>query len=1241
MATELPRPGVQVIQEFESAAPTVVQPTLVPFVCGPAKEIVEFTDSDGLINPDAEQGDYDQLPQTIGQSAFPSPRGNIAEVNVEEATIRLAMLFGGSLTELDRDPGSAFLASHNEARRAAFRTLEFVTATGLDLDGKVFVFAIDQLVPLNSSDDYTVTFATVGGGNLTPAQIVSQINAVVGVDVAEEIVSGSNSRIQVSSQIYGSGSSVTVRAGGSANTDLGTVADDVEYRVTGGGFYAEDQANNTTLSAYIKWSQGVYLEDSVAASFPAVSSSEMGFGQIATDTDGVDTYAQAVTSDITFTGAGSIDLHVGDYFVGDGNRPNSTAEVQRVEATRFKLGIVNSSLSTFDTDGDVLTAVYDDSRVNTLLAAVPYAPRYAWFRARGITEDNASATAGTLTGSIQGNPAELGSVTGTAITFGAGLALAGLTLVTQSTVDGVVQDENTFTFTGGPFADMAALLAAIGTNIPNVIATEGSVSDTLVLSTDATGADQSLQLKATSTALTALNLAAGTYTGKDVEFLDVPAVLTTADEVFPYTDTAGEILVIEGTDDGGVTWTAFSRTYTFPVATSPANIAALLAKLQTAADWDGAALPTEFVITNSGDKLIFTSAATGSLAGIRVGATSDCTIGVATASEIELTNGDSDLGEENISGLIFKLKLNDRPQVYTAVFTSDSLDDAVAEINETVGTTVASIGGAGLDQLVLTSPLVGAASKVLVYDDGTNNKAMSALGFTTGNVEDAGSGRPNADFQVDGSGNVLLGAEILRSTVDGIPFGPGASKIYIQYTGLRLDVSPQASEAALISLTNTTDLETVLSPINSDNPLGMAMFFQLINAPGITCKGMGISATTATAPEGTAAAYAEVLDFIESEEVYALAPLTHDTTIQQLFKTHVDYMSAAEQKGERILLQNPDVPTRYVDTSIGSGLSADSTATNNQLVIDSNPSQALIDAGINPALPIDEDEDLFVEVTVDQEVRKYNVSAINGTLCTFRTSFSTGFNTDGFYSEETLSETVLNADWSMRVRGALLVIAGSTLPDKTAIAETINAQNLAIADRRVVSIFPDYVKASLSGTEEIIDAYYAAAAMTGMIAFHPPQQGFTNLPMTGFTGVVGSNDTFSATQMDIMAGGGTYTIIQEAAGAPVASRHQLTTDVSSIESRELSITKVVDYVAKFMRAGLRNFIGTFNITQPFLDSLSTVIQGMLTFLEEGGVILGGDLNNLIQDTNNPDTVLVDVTLDVPYPCNYIRLTLVI
>src|SRR5580692_1745837 len=40
MAAELPRPGVEVIQVFQSVSPTVVTPTLVPCVVGVCKQIV-------------------------------------------------------------------------------------------------------------------------------------------------------------------------------------------------------------------------------------------------------------------------------------------------------------------------------------------------------------------------------------------------------------------------------------------------------------------------------------------------------------------------------------------------------------------------------------------------------------------------------------------------------------------------------------------------------------------------------------------------------------------------------------------------------------------------------------------------------------------------------------------------------------------------------------------------------------------------------------------------------------------------------------------------------------------------------------------------------------------------------------------------------------------------------------------------------------------------------------------------
>jgi hypothetical protein len=1240
MATaELPRPGVEIIQEFRAASPTVLRPTLVPCIVGVAKEIVEVQTADGLLNENAKQGEYEQLPRVISQSSFPSPRDNIDEVDVEEATIRAFFQFGGSLRELERDPGESFLVSHNHATRAAFRSDFFVTGTGLDLDGLVLVIAIDVAVPANTTEDVTVTFD--GTGNLTPTQIVDQINAAVGEDVASEIVIGSNSRIQIASLKYGAASSVTIRGGGSANEVFGLASASSEYRVVGSGLRAQDQNNNTTLSPWIEWTEGAYTVDDVDTSLPAYEddtpAATVGFGFLDDDDEFNVTFIESATA---FTGANSLDLEVGDAYYADGLLPNTSAVVMKVEAARFKLGILNTRLSTIDDDGNVVSAVYDASSVSTLLASVPFAPRYGWFLARNL-EVSTTATAAELTGSKDGTAATAATVTAPNAATGYPLAAAGLTLEIDVTVDGVQQDTQTFTFTGGPFANLAAVVDAINDgDLEGVFAHTNLAGDRLALSTDVTGATQEIVLKDTSTALTAVGFVDGTeYSdeGTDVEFVDMPPVLTSTAHTFPFTAVVGETLLVQISTDGGATYPT-TRTFTHAAAGPHANIAALLAAINTAGNWDGGTLPTQFVVTNSGNTLVITGATGGSLRGLRIGSASTG-IGVTSNGEIGFTSLQEDLGEENLNGQTLQFQLNDRPKTYEVLFTSDSLVDAVASINEAVGWPVASISDDDLS-LTLTSGLLGYASKVEVLENSTTTRANAALGFGSGNTEEVGDGRPSPDFYVDNTGSVVLGAEVLRSQLTGIPYNPGVADIYIQYRGVRKDVSPLAEEAGLLRLDGVTTLENVLSPVNADNPLALGMFFALINAAGLEVAGLGVDAASGSEPYGTTAAYARAAEFLEAEEIYVIAPMTHSEDVAGIFKAHVEMMSAPEQKGERILFVCPEMPERHVDTVIASGLSGETTATPGQFVCDVNPTPGLVAAGFDP-LELEVDDDVFLEIEVEGEVRRYSLESVNGVLAVVRTTFASDENADAFFSVATLNEALVNADWAIKVRGTLLLISGSTLPDKTGIAETVAAKANAYLQRRMYVFHPDTVIATVDGTEQNLPGFYLCAGAAGMVAKFPPQQGFTNLAMVGYSGVVGSSDYFSNSQLNKIAGGGVWIVVQDVEGAPLTSRHQLSTNITTIETRELSITKVVDFCAKVLRTGLRNFIGQFNITQPFLDTLSTAIQGMLSFLVENGIIIGGELNNLIQSKDAPDVVLVDVTLDVPYPCNYIRLTLVI
>lgn len=497
--------------------------------------------------------------------------------------------------------------------------------------------------------------------------------------------------------------------------------------------------------------------------------------------------------------------------------------------------------------------------------------------------------------------------------------------------------------------------------------------------------------------------------------------------------------------------------------------------------------------------------------------------------------------------------------------------------------------------------------------------------------------RPTPDLVVDAAGDIIVKHDFVRDT-EGAPI-EASGQLVIAYSALRLDVTPAASNPGLLTLDDTTDLEDALEPINTDNPLALMLYFMLINAPGISVTGIGIDGTSTSFPDGTDVAYSKALAFLEKEEVYALAPASQNPIVHQIFGTHVTSASQPDNKGERIVFICPEMPGEAIPELVTSGTDGDYTGIANEF--DTKLASLAADvlaAGVDPTGTIDVEDGLYLDIAYDNN--RYNISSISGTKIGIRVAFAPGENDDNFYATSNLPTTLISETFAIYVRGQALVDSNGD-PNFAEIAQAYQDLGNTYGNRRMVMVAPEQVGAVIDSVEQRIPGYYLCAAIAGMVGQQPPQQGFTNFPITGFTRALGSNDVFSASQMNIGAAGGTYWVVQNVKGGPLTCRHQLTTDLTSIETRELSITKVVDFTAKFMRAGLRNFIGKFNITQPFLDTLSTVIQGQLSFLTEAGVIIGGDLNNIVQDSSAPDTVLIDVTLDVPYPCNYIRLTLVI
>lgn len=504
-----------------------------------------------------------------------------------------------------------------------------------------------------------------------------------------------------------------------------------------------------------------------------------------------------------------------------------------------------------------------------------------------------------------------------------------------------------------------------------------------------------------------------------------------------------------------------------------------------------------------------------------------------------------------------------------------------------------ALGVASGDKLVLES---GADTAIYVIDTvGTTTLTVTGSGFTA-----AATG---LDYHIN---NVMTTAQNVNYRIDQTTEDMTGS-ILIGYTARRTDNIDD-----LIAVETQDEIESRFGAIVPENPLAFGVWLASLN--------------TDTIVYGTAVAEDEVDDwnqaaeFLEAHEVYSLVPLTQNPAVHQIYSAHVTQMSDWESKHERIVFINRDLFIRETKLE-GTDGATDSVGTKF-----TSAASDFIDSEINPG---DMVKLLDAEGEVSETARILRI--IDGQNVEL---VSPG-----------LTPSLTGEDFKIDTKDL----------DKLEQAEFIRDYSGAFDNRRVYNVWPDEVEVAYSDDtrgDDVFDTsdddasgtvngFYAGCIVAGMVANYDPQQPFTNLAMTGLVGLVHSNGYFSPFQLDTMASGGTYIIVQDVPTAPTYCRHQLSTDVSLIEKRELSITKDVDYCAKLVRNTLRPYIGKYNITKVFLEMLTQITNGILNRLIEDGQLIEAKLLELVQDEDQPDTVRITIDILVPYPCNYIRVTLLI
>lgn len=759
----------------------------------------------------------------------------------------------------------------------------------------------------------------------------------------------------------------------------------------------------------------------------------------------------------------------------------------------------------------------------------------------------------------------------------------------------------------------AAVLSQVDAAFEGVTASLGSGNDGLVLTSVTGGASSSIEI-VSGTALATLGLTASTVLGTSIETID---------------DGNGDV---------------FTSLYRFEGEnfTTSATAAALVGSAAATSVTDGRTLiisdgsPAQTIVFNGATTPALILAQINAVMGVATG-------GKITASEAAgvLTFTHAGVGEESVIKILGGTALPEldpggtptivEGAVVRGVPHPPSVGDELYIQNQLVGVITDVAPGGDVDVLQLDSfvPINTAVGRYWYI------RAVSLPeGFGDGS-------RPTPELVVADDATLTIKHELLRDLTGAVVESTGGA-IYVTFNAIRQDVTALAADAGLLTLNGFTELESQLSPITAQNPLGLGIYFAMLNAPNASITGLGVDSISATQPEGTTEAYARAAEFLEGRETYAIALMTPDTTVHQIFSVHATTMSEPENRGERIAIVNPKLPTRALDTTVASGFDGDALATT---IIDTkvaNLPVLLQQAGIDAFGVLPVADGVFIEI--ESSSLKWSISEVNGSRVTLRTQssdFASEENDDLFYAEEALALPIVSQAFSVRVRGAELLKVDNTV-DNQKVAETVHRMGRSYGNRRLWMVVPDEMSADIGGIRQRLPGYYMTAVIAGMIAQYPPQQSFTNLPHLGIAETIGTKkDRFTEKQLSVMSGGGAYIIEQATPNSvPTAFRAQ-STDMTQLETYTDTVIKTVDYAAKFTRRTLRTFIGRYNITASFIDTLSTVADSVSSFLVDEGVLNDMTLERVLQNAAKRDEVLLDLALDPPIPCNQIRVTLII
>ncbi|MFI0967070.1 hypothetical protein ACH4S8_37650 [Streptomyces sp. NPDC021080] len=194
------------------------------------------------------------------------------------------------------------------------------------------------------------------------------------------------------------------------------------------------------------------------------------------------------------------------------------------------------------------------------------------------------------------------------------------------------------------------------------------------------------------------------------------------------------------------------------------------------------------------------------------------------------------------------------------------------------------------------------------------------------------------------------------------------------------------------------------------------------------------------------------------------------------------------------------------------------------------------------------------------------------------------------------------------------------------------------SSRRLVLAYPNRILTFNSGVNASteVDGFYLAAAMAGRIARNPVARGLTRQSLTSFTGLPATvaQAMTKSFRNNLSKSGVCVAEINQANQLIV--RHGLSTQMTSVLTQEISLTRIGDTLLQMVQTGMENsgLIGE-PITAEMTTNVKSALLGLLEQAVGDGIVVSYANVLVRQQSADPSIIEATFSYKPPIPMNYI------